>query len=248
MAITQGKQSMNWKRFLRGLSCGVVAEMLCVGSFASAQATHSAAIVLQQDPTAANFYTGTSTPPASVGNIKIVGGAPGYMNSVSGGTFGTAGGQVGITGQVGSGPVELVALAIHVTDTAGPSHSLSTMSDPALADIVNDLSHSNPPSLGYPITVYPYNSAPPEYTDPLSRLSTGESSLGGQQFDVLLAASPPFSVGYWTLDLSNEVGNLDGITSLSVTDIGAVPEPEASTFLTVGLAGTLLTRRRRGGA
>jgi hypothetical protein len=218
----------------------------CVFSFCAAvgfgQTTHSAAIVLQQDPTAANFYTGASTPAAPMGNISVVGGEPGYLNEISAGTFGTAGGQVGITGQVGSGPIELVGIAIHVTDTGGASHSLSTGSDPALADIVGDLNHSNPPSLGYPITVYAYNSAPLQYAAALSTMSAGETSLGGQPFDVLLAASPPFDVGYWTLDLHNEIGNLDGITALSVTDVGAVPEP-AALALTLMLSVSLVRCR-----
>jgi hypothetical protein len=87
---------------------------------------------------------------------------------------------------------------------------------------------------------------PPQFAAAVAALSAGEASNGGQQFDVLLTA-PPLLGGhaYWTLDLSNEVGNLDGITALNVTDIGAVPEPAGLGIVAMLLG--LLGRRRRGG-
>jgi hypothetical protein len=136
-----------------------------------------------------------------------------------------------------------VGLAIHVTDTAGPSHSLSALNDPALADIVSDL-NANTEHGDSIVTAYAYGAAPADFAGALAALSAGEATHGGQPFDILLTATPLLgNTAYWTLDFSNEVGNLDGITALSVTDIGAVPEPAVlSPALTLGL---LLVRRRR---
>jgi hypothetical protein len=227
----------------RSLTAVVAAFMIWGTPVASCQSSHSAAIVLTHDALATPLYAGTSNPTGSF-EINPIGGNPGYLNGISGGAMGTATGQVG-THPVQPGVIELVAVAIHVTDSAGPSHSLSSLNDQALADMVNDLNNST--SHGdSTITAYAYGAAPTGYANAEAALSAGEVANSGQPFDILLTAIPLVgSVAYWSLDLHNEVGNLDGITALTVTDIGAVPEPRAWTFLTVGLVGIVLARRRR---
>jgi hypothetical protein len=127
-----------------------------------------------------------------------------------------------------------------------PSHSLSALNDPALADIVNDL---NTTSGGgdAPLLSYAYNTAPAQFTAAETLLTSGESANGGQPFDILLTSTTPSLVSWWGVGFSSEIGNLDGITSLSVTDIGAVAAPEASMagVVALSLGGVLMARRRR---
>jgi len=190
-------------------------------------------------------FTGASNPLPS-GYINIVGGNPGYLNGISGGQFGGARGSVGIIDPY-ENDVELVGLAITVTDYAGNAHSLSDLDDPALADIVNDLNASSA-YYNIGITAYAYSAAPKQYVNQLAALSAGESVNNGQPFDILLISANQFSLPHsflnWSFDFSNEIGNPDGITALSITDIGALPEPAAADLVLLGSA-ILLGRRHR---
>src|SRR5262249_13908255 len=70
-----------------------------------------------------------SGPPNTVGpdQINLSGDAPGYLNAVD-----PLVGSVSIT-PLPQGVETVIGVAIHVTDSAGPSHSLSSLNDPALA-------------------------------------------------------------------------------------------------------------------
>jgi hypothetical protein len=197
------------------------------------------------DPIGSPFFTGTFQPASGSpqAGIITIGGTPGYLNGVSGGAFGGGTGEV-LLGSVGPGETELVGFSIHLTDTAGPSHSLSSLNDPALADIVTDLTH---PTFAGPIrvTAYAFNAAPAQYASALAILSAGETANGGQPFDVLITATNPGLNGVWATDFSGEIGFLDGITALTITDIGAVPEPTGLTVLGILAMPGLLARRRR---
>lgn len=220
----------------------VVGFGLVIATLAPRLSAHSATFALTGDPIGSPFFTGTYLPAGGPpGVIRTSGGVPGYLNGVSGGAFGGGTGEV-LIGTVGAGETELVAFSIHLTDTAGPSHSLSDLNDPALAHVVADLNH--PYVFGPILTAYAYNNAPAQYADALSILSAGEVANGGQPFDILVTATNVGNNGVWTTDFSGEIGFLDGITALTITDIGAVPEPSCGAlFALVSLAA--LRRRRR---
>lgn len=169
---------------------------------------------------------------------------------MSGGTSSGAAGDLVI--YAGFQPTQLTALAIHVTDSAGAWHSLSSQNDPALADILTDL--------GAPLqngntgisAIYSYATAPTEYASALATLSAGEAANGGQPFDLLFVShydnDTPLDY-LWNISFAGEIGVRDGITALSVTDIGAlgvpsVPEPAVFPLAAAG-APALLYRRRR---
>ena len=192
------------------------------------------------------FYNGTSNP-VGIAQINVVGTTPGYFNGVSTVGGSTASGEVLLT-SMPQGVMEFVGVAIHVTDTAGPSHSLSSLSDPALADLVFDVNKAGVVG-DFPINAYAYNSAPVQYAGVESILSAGEAALGGQPFDLLLTGTnlnQPVGKGlYWSIDISTAISNIDGITAIGVSDIGAVPEPtDLATFMVLA-APALLARRRR---
>jgi len=204
---------------------------------ASSASTHFAIVGLSGDPYPMDvqFTPGTSNP-AGQYDVNIANGSPGFLKGTSG-----SGGNLTIT-PPGQNTTQFAALAIHVADSTGPSHSLSSLNDPALADLITDL---NQTPLGTPlhyVTAYPFNAAPQQFADAVNSLSLGESALGGQPFDILLTANNPGFNRWWILDLRNEINTLDGITSISVTDVGAVPEPSALLCL---LIPTLLLPRRR---
>jgi len=210
-------------------------------------ADHSAGIYIAHDASPP-LYTGTSNPAGNF-NVNVVAPAPGYFNGMSGGSDGGAAGCLTVT-PPGLGQTQLTTLAIHVTDAAGASHSLSTLNDPALADIVNDLNLPlNISAEGDPGTAYPFGAAPPQYAAAVATLAAGEPLNGGQPFDILVSLTPTGFHFAWYLSFQNEIGNLDGITALSVTDVGsmnipAVPEP--ASLATLALSATpLLIRRRR---
>jgi hypothetical protein len=142
--------------------------------------------------------------------------------------------------------VELVGVAMQVTDTAGPSHSLSSLNDPALGDILSDLSLATFGDL-FSVFPYAYNNAPQQYSALLSSLSAGENAVAGQPFDLLFAGGPAPPENTWlSLSFSNEVGNLDGITALNITDIGAiVPEPTSAGVLFAAALVSVGIRRHR---
>lgn len=151
-------------------------------------ASHSADVLVGQDPVPLPSYTGTSTPSGPF-QINLTPGTPGFLNGMSGGQDGGADGNVIVTA-LGGGSVYLVGLAINVSDAAGPSHSLSNLGDAALGDIVNDL--RNPPFSGEIVPyAYAYNQAPAQYAADESILSAGESANGGQPFDILLVGTDP---------------------------------------------------------
>jgi hypothetical protein len=226
----------------------VAAVVMVFGSARVSRADHSAGISIIHDAFPP-VYTGTSHPAGSF-HVNVVAPAPGYFNGMSGGSDGGAYGEVAIT-PADFGQTQLAALAIHVTDAAGASHSLSTLNDPALADIVNDLNVPfNISADGDPGIAYPFAAAPPQYAAAVATLAAGEALNGGQPFDILVALTypePPAGDFAWYLSLANEIGNLDGITALSVTDVGgmnipAVPEPVGLSLLS--LPALLLLRRR----
>jgi hypothetical protein len=188
-----------------------------------------------------NTFNGTSST-VGINQINLVGATPGYFNNLSL-PAGTATGAVTITA-LPQGITTVAGLAVHVTDTAGPSHSLSTLNDPALADLIFDLNHSG---IGgdFVVTTYAYNAAPPQYANAEAALSAGEAALGGQPFDLLLTGAnsfPPIGTRmYWSMDFSPVIG----ITAIGMTDVGAVPEPTGAAMLGLLAAPALLARRRR---
>jgi hypothetical protein len=150
--------------------------------------SHSAFVNVAHDPFGFAPFAGTSTP-SGVYQINLASGAPGYLNGIAGGQSGGSDGMVTVTA-LGKGTVYLMGLAIHVTDTAGTSHSLSSLGDPALGDIINDLNH--PPFGGEIVpTAYAYNAAPAQYAAAESILSAGESANGGQPFDIPFGGNGP---------------------------------------------------------
>jgi len=220
------------------------------------QNAHSANVAVGDDPSGAPNYIGISHPSGSL-QINLAGSAAGFLNAISGtdhvsGTSpDTSYGGFGVNAfPVGS--TEVVAVAITVADTAGPSHSLSSLNDPALADIVSDL---NAGATGgtVALNVYAFGSAPSQFNGAEAALSAGEAANGGKIFDIVVTGVPLFpgqaDPPQWAFDFSNEVGNLDGITSLSVTDVGAITTPEPGTVSVIALAlgGIALSRRRNTG-
>ena len=204
------------------------------------QAAHSAHALWGQDQVDPAL-SGTSNP-AGIQLVNVNGSTPGYLNGI----FIQSIGSVSLAPPPQSAP-ELVGVAIHLTDTAGPSHSLSDMNDPALGDVLLDLRQGSSGDAFY-VSVYPYLNAPQQYADAQSILSAGEAANGGQPFDVLIVGGPSSFQPprtWLSLGFNNEIGNLDGITAISVTDIGAVPEPGTLAVLGVLVAPALLARRRR---
>lgn len=104
---------------------------------------HAAAVELGHDP-AMPFYTGTANPGGTASSIIITTApmSPSFLNGIGGGIIDGAAGEFGVTPTMQN--LVLVGLALHVTDTAGPSHSLSSLGDPALGDIIANLSHYPP--------------------------------------------------------------------------------------------------------
>lgn len=217
------------------------------------QNAHSADVAVGDDPSGAPNYIGTSHPSGSA-QINLAGAAPGFLNAISGTDHvsftspdTTYGGFAVNAFPVGS--TEVVAVAITVADTAGPSHSLSSLNDPALADIVSDL-NAGATSGFVALNVYAFGSAPSQFNGAEAALSAGEAANGGRTFDILVTGVPFIpsqpDPPQWGFDFRNEVGNLDGITALSVTDVGAVAAPEPSTIGLVAIVlGALTLRPRR---
>lgn len=227
--------------------------MLLYGSLGVATAQHSAGVAVIHDPFPP-FYSGTSHP-VGQDQVSALGGVPGYFNVMSGGGVGGATGSLTVTPPFfAQTQIQLAGIAIHVTDAAGASHPLSSLNDPALADIVADL---NVPFAinreGSTGTAYAFGAAPPQYAGALALLSAGEATNGGQPFDILLELPYTIDSGFqhnWILYFDNEVGHLDGITALSVTDVGAinipaVPEPSVGVTFCVVILLTLGRRRAR---
>ena len=226
---------------------------LLAGATIPALAAHSAFVVMGYDAYPVPFFTGISSP-TGPSQINVVSGNPGFLNNLSGGSNGGATGNVSVNDAqfTNFNATELVALAIQVTDSAGPQHSLSADSDPALGDIVNDLNNS---SFGgvFIASAYPFASVPSEFQSAANALSSGEQTLG-KPFDILLSITDnwpgfPFNQLAWASDFSNEVGNLDGITSLKITDADAaqgpvVPEPACGSLVLL-FAAVFLRRRSR---
>jgi len=183
--------------------------------------------------------------------VNTGGGMPGFVNNLTGGSNGGATGNVSIYNPdfTVAGRTEMVAAAIHATDSAGPSHSLSSLSDPALADIVFDLNHANIGGVAT-VTAYAFANAPAQYAPQVAALAAGEAANGGQSFDLLLTINntnlPLQQVGglWWAFDLSGEIGQLDGISAIKVTDVAAVPEPTAGLLLLL-VGAVLVTRGHR---
>jgi hypothetical protein len=216
-------------KVLRTAAAVIGAILASIGIPTVAHASHSAGVGTAIDPIFSP-YSGTTNPSGTF-QINLAGGLPGYLNGVTGGQDGGAAG--GIIIQRVPQAIFTVGVAIHVTDSAGASHSLSALNDPSLGDIVADLTLGS--GGAFPVTAYAYNSAPSQYSAAELALGTGEAANGGQPFDILLAGVDNFPPGrnefIWNFWFSNEVGNLDGISALSVTDVGAVPEPAAATAL-----------------
>jgi hypothetical protein len=211
-------------------------------SASSARAGHSASVGIAIDPIIPQ-YTGTSNPGGAF-QINLSGGLPGYLNGIGGGENGGSEGCIIIQRIPQS--TFLVGIAITLADQAGPSHSISTLNDPALGDIVADLNVGSGGS--FAITAYPYDAAPSQYSGAQATLSASESAKGGQPFGILLVGVDTFPLGrnefVWNFAFSNEIGNLDGITSLAVTDVGALPEPSAC-IIVFGCAPFLIRHRAR---
>ena len=119
-------------------------------------------------------------------------------------------------------------IGIHDQHYAGP-----LLGSGAADDIVADLNSSEFGGL-LPTTAFAYDNIPSQYLPEADYLSAGEAAAGGQPFDILEAGTfttppdPGFGPNlYWMFDFSQEVGNLDSIRSLAITDIGVVPETDS---------------------
>jgi hypothetical protein len=224
-----------------------------LGASARATAAHSAFVVVGYDAFLTDFQ-GTSDP-TGPGQINLTNGQPGFFNGISGGVVGSEEGNINVEDSQFDTPgiTELLALAIQVVDTSGSLHSLSQGNDPALADIINDVNTS---SFGgpYAVTAYPFDNLPQQYKSYGSTLASGELQAHGQPFDILASVTYPgqFPPNHaeWGINFSNEVGNLDGINFLEVSDAGAisgpfVPEPASAGLLLVDAAAILGLRRER---
>ncbi|HUB25519.1 MAG TPA: autotransporter-associated beta strand repeat-containing protein [Tepidisphaeraceae bacterium] len=128
---------------------------------------------------------------------------------------------------------EVIALALTVTDQNG-THEITPEE---LTAVIADLDATIPAGT---MLAEPFDDLPGSAQDPLAE---GENLFDGNPFDLAfvipggLSGDQTFSV-----DFSNE--NVDGITSIQVTDIGVIPEPASCGLMLLGMA-TLLTRRRR---
>ncbi len=212
----------------------------------------SAYVIGQDNPFSVADYSGDSSP-SGPSQINIVGSTPGYLNNVSGGS---AGGAAGVFTLSWTNPQEglLIGLAVHITDTAGASHSLSSLNDSELSHIAGNLSFPID-APGFPTRAFAFNAVPSRFANGAAALAAGESAVGGQPFDILLVSQPdsfdfpgrlaPPSLSFWTIDLSSLIGHSDGITAISVTDIGALPEPTGLPLILFGVAGLLSHRRSR---
>jgi hypothetical protein len=212
---------------------------------------HSLLIQCGPDAVGPQYYFSGISNPAGDAQINFNGLEPGYLNHMTAGAFGSDNGFVSIftPEQKTLGGIEIIALAIHVADNAGPSHSLATMNDPALGDIIDDLNSMPDTELGK-ITAYDFNNAPSQYTASIAALAQGEQNRRGEPFDILLVQPNQLFANLisktlqWQFNFSGEVGTLDGITSLQITDIGVVPEP-VGIGLVLGCACFLLRKPRR---
>ncbi len=173
--------------------------------------------------------------------------SPGFLNAISNGAGGK--GFVSIASIGGASALELIGLSITVQDTAnGTAHVLTGSNDSAtLQDIINDLNAAGAITNadGGTSTAYIFGGAAAAaagYGSAESVLASGESTDGGNTFSILIATSDPQDM---SLNFSNEIGNLDGITSLNLTDIGVVPEPTSMVGLVAIGAAALLGRRRQ---
>jgi len=216
------------------------------------QANDATFVLTSHDPFGLLPFTGTRHPDNGLPLPEVLSarGVPGFFNGMSGGTSGGAAGDLAI--YAGFEPTQLTAVAIHVTDAAGASHSLSSLNDPALADVLIDLGAPLQNGNTGVSAIYPYAAAPSEFSSVLATLSAGETANGGQPFDLLFVShyDDDTPLDYlWNISFAGEIGNMDGITALSVTDIGAigipsVPEP-ATTGLAAAAAVILMFRRHR---
>ena len=233
-------------RFRPSIFEGIIATALMIISVCANRAnaaTHSAVAFVTGDAVYLGFV-GTSNPTPLVNEKIFIGdGVPGYLNAIS---RAQSSGVV-IANSRGKGATYYAGVALHVADDAGPSHSISQLNDPALADLVLDLNQSS--AGDFTLLAFDYANAPSQYAPQIAALSAGESAYGGQPFDLLLVGTDNFNqvqnAKYWSFDFSHEVGNLDGITALNFTDIGIVPEPTGLAMLGVLAAPPILARRRR---
>jgi hypothetical protein len=164
---------------------------------------------------------------------------PGYLDLISNGNGAT--GYVTIAPTGGPSAMILIGISLTAADSAGPDHVLTAANDLAtLQDIVADLNlpGASTNSAGS-VQAYVYDSA--DAAAFLDAENALDYQNGGNSFSILLVTQDP---QYASFDFSNEVGNLDGITSLSMTNIGVIPEP-VTTPLIAFSAGSLLMRRRR---
>ncbi len=232
---------------------GAIAVWALAGGRANGQVVITSAYVIGQDnPFSVADYSGNSSP-AGTSQVNITGATPGYLNNVS---AGSNGGSAGVFTLSWTNPQEglLIGLAVHITDTAGASHSLSSLNDFELNQIVG---HLNSPIQvpAFPTRAFAFNAVPSRFADGAAALATGEAAVGGQPFDILLvgqeeifgfsqAILAPPTLSFWTIDFSSLIGQSDGITAISVTDIGALPEPTGVALLLLCAIG-LLHRRSK---
>jgi hypothetical protein len=189
-------------------------------------------------------FTGTLHPSDSNQYAPIALG-PGYLNNIAGGSNDGATGFATID-DVPFGETEFVALAINISDLTGGPHRLSSENDPALGDIVSDL---NNPAVNGGYTAYAFSDIPQAYAGAAAALATGESEYGGQPFDILVAENStnptPYEVLKWNFDFSGEIfSQQDEVSAISITDIGAIPEPSATALLAFVGSAVLFGRRR----
>jgi hypothetical protein len=232
----------NSARRIAGVAAGILV-------LACASSVHAAFAYIQAglDVLLPSIFTGTLDP-VDTSPFDPIALNPGYLNNISGGSNGGATGFRQIT-DVPVGETEFVALAINVTDLTDDfaPHRLSSDNDPALAHIISDL--NTVINAGY--TAYAFNDVPQAYVGAAAPLAAGEAANGGQPFDILVAdseafAEPNLSNLFWNFDFSGEIeSQQDNIIALSITDIGAIPEPCANVLLVVCGGALLLARRPR---
>jgi hypothetical protein len=214
---------------------GVATNAVALYGISIAPTSHSAVTTFSSSPP--SLYTeatGTSNPATGGKDINVTTDTnglyvAGYLNKINGGA-GLTKGYVTVGGMSANSPA-VIALSVQIkayTDTSSRSLSSDAM---ALSDVVADLQAGA--SAG--VTVVTFSSLSASQIAAFS----AEAGNGGNSFDIALVGNVPSDFSW---DFSNE--GVDGLTSITVTDIAVVPEPaSAAVFAALGFG--LLRRRRR---
>ena len=237
---------------LRGGGLAVLAVILGIGVGAARAQTSAILEDVDHDPLIPGVFTGTLNP-GNTPSGQLYGLEPNdmFLNHITGGVNAVATGNVIIEDVNGGAPgsLEIVGLAIHVADGSF-SGSLSKAPGPLEDTFVNDLNTVSGFEPRFePVTAYDPAYLPPEYQAAATTLENGELANGGQPFDIFAVMTfnaPLIDTGmFWGFDFTGELtGGPSGVTSVALTDVGAIPEPSSLALVLMGTAAMTLRRRR----